>query len=130
MEKNTQKSVEEHLQSMYDSAMERTYKKRIMEVRIESITKDLKMYKITGSLELSVSAELGEEENIQSKKFDVMTMENDPDLGVAQVFAYLNSIPMEYGDMIFEDGFEDIIGGLLENVDDKAEIAEAKTPIQ
>jgi hypothetical protein len=130
VEKNTQKSVEDVLQGLYDSALERTYKKRIMEVRIESITEDLKMYKITGSLELSVSAELGDEENIQSRKFDVMTMENDPDLGVAQVFTYLNSIPMEYGDMIFEDGFEDIISGLLENVDDKAEITEAKAPVQ
>lgn len=123
-----EKSVEERLQTLYEQSLERTYKGRVMEVRVESTTADLKMYKIIGKLTLSVSEE--NDESWNEKDFSVMTMENDPDLGVAQVFAYLNSIPMEYGDMIFEEGFDELISGLLESPDDEAKKSEKKTSVQ
>lgn len=128
MEKNTQESVENRLTAMYEKSVERTYKGRVMEVRVESTTEDLKMYKIVGKLKLSVSED--NEGSWLDKEFSVMTFENDPDMGVAQVFAYLNSIPMEYGDMIFEDGFDELISGLLENTDGEAKVQEKKAPVQ
>ena len=128
MDKNTQKSVEERLAEMYEQSIEREYKGRVMEVRVESTTDDMKMYKITGKLTLSVSE--NNDETWQDKEFEVMTYENDPDMGVAQVFAYLNSIPMEYGDMIFEKGFDELLSGLLENTDGKTEMPQEKAPIQ
>lgn len=123
-------SVEERLTEMYENSLERTYRGRIMEVKVESTTEDLKMYKINGKLKLSVTEALGEDESWQEREFGVMTMENDPDMGVAQVFAYLNSIPMEYGDMIFEEGFDELVKGLLESTDDEAEVQAEKTPVQ
>ncbi len=128
MDTNAQKSVEERLTEMYEQSVEREYKGRVMDVRVESTTDDMKMYKITGKLTLSVSE--NNDETWQAKDFEVMTYENDPDMGVAQVFAYLNSIPMEYGDMIFEEGFDELISGLLESADGKAEMPQEKTPVQ
>jgi hypothetical protein len=80
-----------------------------MIVEIDTLTDDMKNFVVTGNLKLSVSETPDVDESWIEKEFSVMLTENDPDIAIAQVFAHLNSIPMEYGDTIFEDDFDDVI---------------------
>ncbi len=103
------KSVDIRVQNLVDRVNDRAYKGRKMVVEIDSHTDDLKSFVVTGKLTLAVSETPEIEGSWIEKDFSVMLTENDPDMAIAEVFAHLNSIPMEYGDTIFEDDFDDVI---------------------
>ena len=104
-----EKSVDIRVQRLVDRVNDREYKGRKMVVEIDSHTDDMKSFVVTGNLTLSVSETPEVDESWITKDFSVMLTEDDPDMAIAEVFAHLNSIPMEYGDTIFEDDFDDVI---------------------
>lgn len=103
------KPVDARVQNLVDRVNDRAYHGRKMIVEIDTLTDDMKNFVVTGNLKLSVSETPDVDESWIEKEFSVMLTENDPDIAIAQVFAHLNSIPMEYGDTIFEDDFDDVI---------------------
>ncbi len=106
---DTQKPVEEQVQNLVDRVNDRKYYGRKMVVTIHTHSDDMLTFAVRGNLELSVSETPDDEKSWIDKKYSVMFIDNDPDQAIAEVFAHLNSIPMEYGDTIFEDDFEEVI---------------------
>lgn len=126
---DTQKSVEKKVQALVDRVNDREYFGRRMIVDIHTHSDDMKTFTVKGNLKLSVSETPDDKESWINKKYSVMIIENDPDMAIAEVFAHLNSIPMEYGDTIFEEDFEEVIK-LMEDTDGQAKITKKETPIQ
>jgi len=126
---DTQESVEKKVQELVDRVNNRKYYGRRMVVDIHTHSDDMKTFTVKGDLKLSVSETPNDKESWINKKFSVMFINTDPDTAIAEVFVHLNSIPMEYGDTIFEDDFEEVIK-LVEDVDDQAQDATEETPIQ
>jgi len=126
---DTEKSVEERVQALVDRVNDRKYFGRRMIVDIHTHSDDLKTFTVKGKLKLSVSETPDEKESWIRKDYSVMITETDPDMAIAEVFAHLNSIPMEYGDTIFEEDFEEVIK-LMEGIDGQAKITQEETPIQ
>lgn len=127
---DTQKSVEEKVQALVDRVTDRKYYGRRMVVDINTHSDDLKTFTVNGKLKLSVSETPDEKESWIEKDYSVMIIDTDPDMAIAEVFAHLNSIPMEYGDTIFEKDFEEVIK-LMEGADDEqAEVTQEETPVQ
>jgi hypothetical protein len=123
-----EKSVDIRVQRLVDRVNDREYKGRKMVVEIDSHTDDMKSFVVTGNLTLSVSETPDVKESWITKDFSVMLTEDDPDMAIAEVFAHLNSIPMEYGDTIFEDDFDDVIK-IVEGAATEA-VAQADGPVQ
>lgn len=127
---DTQKSVEEKVQALVDRVNDRKYYGRRMVVDIHTHSDDMKTFNVNGKLKLSVSETPDEKESWIEKDYSVMIIDTDPDMAIAEVFAHLNSIPMEYGDTIFEEDFEEVIK-LMEGVDgQEAEVTQEETPVQ
>lgn len=126
---DTQKPVEEQVQNLVDRVNDRKYYGRKMVVTIHTHSDDMLTFAVRGNLELSVSETPDEEKSWINKKYSVMFIDSDPDHAIAEVFAHLNSIPMEYGDTIFEDDFEEVIK-LVEAANDEAQDAEEAVVIQ
>lgn len=126
---DTQKHVEEQVQNLVDRVNDRKYYGRKMVVTIHTHSDDMQTFSVKGNLELSVSETPDDEKSWIDKKYAVMFIDTDPDLAIAEVFAHLNSIPMEYGDTIFEDDFEEVIK-LVEAANDEAQDATEEAPIQ
>ncbi len=122
-----EKSVDIRVKKLVDRVNDRAYKGRKMVVEIDSHTDDMKSFVVTGKLTLSVSETPEVKTSWITKDFSVMLTENDPDMAIAEVFAHLNSIPMEYGDTIFEDDFDDVIK-IVESAAE--EIVATNTPLQ
>ena len=121
-------SVEERIQTLIEATQAKNYRGRKMVVTIDSHTDDLKNYVVNGTLQLSVSETPEKEDSWTEKEFEVMIMDKDVDQAVAYVFAHLNSIPIEYGDMIFEDNFTEILK-LVEESGGQASISPSQTPL-
>lgn len=100
------------LEELFNQAKARNYLGRRMVVELESKADDVdpKSFRATGKLRLAVSED---KETWNEEEFEVMVMESSAEEAIASVLAHLNSIPMEYGDSIFEDGFFEIMGGEL-----------------
>jgi hypothetical protein len=126
---DTQESVAKKVQELVDRVNDRKYYGRRMVVDIHTHSDDMKTFTVKGNLKLSVSETPNDKESWINKKFSVMFIDTDPDMAIAEVFVHLNSIPMEYGDTIFEDDFEEVIK-LMEDTDDQAQVATEETPIQ
>jgi len=122
------KSVEEKIKELVTATQEKNYRGRKMVVSVHSHTDDLKNFVVNGTLHLSVSETPEDKESWTDREFSVMIIETDPDLAVAEVFAHLNSIPMEYGDMIFEDDFKEVIK-LLEESSEQTKISTSQAAI-
>lgn len=122
-----EKSVDTRVRKLVDRVNDRAYKGRKMIVEIDSHTDDMKSFVVTGKLTLSVSETPEVKTSWITKDFSVMLTENDPDMAIAEVFAHLNSIPMEYGDTIFEDDFDDVIK-IVESAAE--ELVASNAPIQ
>lgn len=122
--------VEAKVTNLVDRVNEREYHGRKMVVSIHTNSKDMKTFNVKGNLKLSVSETPDVEESWIVKDYDVMIIDDDPDLAIAQVFAHLNSIPMEYGDTIFEDDFDEVVKLMEASVNEQTQDAAKETPIQ
>lgn len=100
------------LEELFNQAKARNYLGRRMHIELESLADDDtgKNFNATGKMKLAVSED---RETWNEKEFEVRIMESSAEEAIASVLAHLNSIPMEYGDSIFEDGFFEIMGGEL-----------------
>ncbi len=99
------KLVEQKLEELFEKAQEHDYVSRKMVLEISSDKEKEDFFKLLGRLKLSVS-ENGED--WKEKSFDIMLTGSDVDILTGQILAHLNSIPYEWGDMIFEDDFEKV----------------------
>lgn len=126
---DTQKSVEKKVQALVDRVNDREYYGRRMIVDIHTHSDDMKSFTVKGKLNLSVSETPDDKESWIKKDYSVMIIDTDPDMAIAEVFAHLNSIPMEYGDTIFEKDFEEVIK-LMEGIDGQAKVTTEETPVQ
>jgi hypothetical protein len=100
------------LEELFNQASARNYLGRRMVIELESKSDDTepKNFRATGKMKLAVSED---KETWNEEEFEVMVIESSAEEAIASVLAHLNSIPMEYGDSIFEDGFFEIMGGEL-----------------
>jgi len=99
--------VEEILQR----SQERNYRGRRMTVSIESMSQneDDSLYKVVGKLCVAVSETPDDPESWIEKDFSLMILDDTEENAIASILMHMNSIPMEFGDMIFEDDFEEIL---------------------
>jgi hypothetical protein len=126
---DTQKLVSDRVETLLERVSSREYRGRKMVVSVDTHSEDMKSFTVKGNLVLSVSETPEEKESWIDKSFDVMIVNDDADMAVAEVFAHLNSIPMEYGDTIFEDDFDEVIK-LMEATDGETEISQEETTLQ
>ncbi len=111
---DTQKLVEEKLEALYDNAQTKNYRRRKMILEIDSDEEGKNLFKVIGKMTLTVSETPDEDDSWKEKSFDVMITGKDVDILTGQVLAHLNSVPFEWGDMIFEDNFEDVLKETVE----------------
>jgi hypothetical protein len=105
------KLVEQKLEELFEKTQTKNYISRRMQLEIASDEEEKDYYKLIGKLTLSVSEDRDE---WKEKTFEVMLTGSDADILTGQILAHLNSIPYEWGDMIFEDEFEDVAKDTLE----------------
>ncbi|KKN54327.1 hypothetical protein LCGC14_0593050 [marine sediment metagenome] len=115
------KLVEEKLDALYERSQTKTYRRRKMTLEIDSDEEDTNLFKVIGKMTLQVSETPDVKESWKEKSFDIMLTGKDIDVLTGQVLAHLNSVPFEWGDMIFEEDFEDILKETIEIVQDGEE---------
>ena len=115
------KLVEEKLDALYERSQTKIYKRRKMILEIDSDEEDTNLFKVIGKMTLQVSETPDIEESWKEKSFDIMLTGKDIDILTGQVLAHLNSVPFEWGDMIFEEDFEEVLKETIEIVQDGEE---------
>ena len=105
------KLVEQKLEELFENSQKRSYVSRKMILEISSDEEKENYFKLLGKLTLSAT-ENGDD--WREKSFDIMITGSDADVLTGQVLAHLNSIPQEWGDMVFENDFEQVAKETLE----------------
>lgn len=100
------------LEELFKQSEARNYLGRKMVIELESISDDTdpNSFRATGKMRLLVSEDKAD---WKEQEFEVMVVESSAEEAIASVLAHLNSIPMEYGDSIFEEGFFEVLNGEL-----------------
>ncbi len=119
---DTTKLVEEKLDALFERAQAKNYRRRKMILEIDSDEENKNLFKVIGKMTLSVSETPDLDESSNEQSFDIMLTGNDVDVLTGQVLAHLNSVPFEWGDMIFEDDFEDVLKETMEIVQNEEDI--------
>jgi hypothetical protein len=113
---DTTKLVEEKLDALFERAQAKAYRRRKMILEIDSDEEDENLFKVIGKMTLAVSETPDIVESWKEKTFDIMLTGKNIDILTGQVLAHLNSVPYEWGDMIFEEDFEDVLKETIEIV--------------
>ncbi len=106
---DTQKLVEDMLEQLYEDAQTKEYTHRKMILEIDSEEEEENLFKVIGKMTLAVSETPDVKESWIEKIFEVMLTGKDVEILTQQTLAHLNSVPFEWGDMIFEDDFESVL---------------------
>ncbi len=113
---DTTKLVEDKLTELFEQAQGKNYRRRKMILEIDSDEENKNLFKVIGKMTLSVTETPDIDDSWKEKTFDIMITGKDIDVLTQQALAHLNSVPFEWGDMIFEDNFEDILKETIEIV--------------
>lgn len=117
------KLVEEKLEALYERSQAKEYRRRKMILEIDSDEEGENLFKVIGKMTLIVSETPDVEDSWKEKSFDIMLTGKDIDILTGQALAHLNSVPFEWGDMIFEDDFEDVLKETIEIVQNEEGIS-------
>ena len=115
--KEEKTELEIKVEGILQRSQERNYRGRRMNISIESLSQNDadSLYKVIGTLSVSVTETPDDSESWIEKNFSLMILDDTEADAIASILMHMNSIPMEFGDMIFEDDFEEIL-----NKDEKA----------
>lgn len=120
MEK-TEMSVNERVEELVKRTEARNYTGREMNINLKIDKSSDGPVVCNGRMLMRVSETPKDSESWLEREYEVMFMDDNEEKAVALTFAYLNSIPQEYGDMIFENDFEEVLKLVEEADNDEAE---------
>ena len=126
---DTQKPIDETLEEIFQRSQEKDYKRRIMDMKIDAEHLESGGMRVKGTLNLKVSETPDNDKSWKEKEFSVMIMEDDAEVATGLVLAHLNSIPYEWGDMIFEEDFEDAMKLLEGSKRGKTKVQAEEAPL-
>ncbi len=102
------KHLDKEMDVLRDAADKREYEYRNLTVNVVC-EKNGDEWAVKGKLILVVNEDPGNEETEKKKSIDALaTGKNSPEV-MADVFFHLNLLPQQFGDAIFEEGFEDLL---------------------
>jgi hypothetical protein len=105
------KEFDKRMKEFITTVENRNYAGRRMHIKIESYALDSgeSGYRVTGELMLAASETPDDENSWVEKDFSLMIIDKRAEDAIASILMHMNSIPMEFGDLIFEEGFEEFI---------------------
>ncbi|KKN14454.1 hypothetical protein LCGC14_0996060 [marine sediment metagenome] len=102
------KALDKKMDVLREAADNREYVYRKLVINVVS-EKDGEEWTVKGSLNIRVSEELGNEDAVKEKNIEALSSGKSSNEALADVFLHLNIIPQQFGDAIFEEGFEDLL---------------------
>jgi len=107
MEKKTE--IDKRVEQLYLNSGQRKYTGRKMKITIESLQEEENLHRVVGVLDLAVSETPEDSESWVEKNFTLMVLDKRPEDAIANILMHMNSIPVEFGDMIFEPDFDELM---------------------
>ena len=101
--------IDAQVEQLYKKSQERDYKGRKMNINVDSLQEGAKLFRVTGTLYLAVSETPDDPESWIEKDFNLMILDERPEDAIASILMHMSSIPSEFGDMIFEPEFDDLM---------------------